>query len=107
MTERVSERLTKDLFAENLNTQFRFRPTPEKVLELELTEVSTKEYLRAAGMDHFSLVFRGPADFFLPQSTYRVEHERMGEFDLFIVPIRRDAEGFYYQAVFNRMLEKV
>lgn len=104
MTERATELLTKDAFAENLNTRFRFRAADEKVVELELTDVSSKEYLRAEGVDHFSLLFRGPAELFLQQGTYRVEHERMGEFDLFIVPVRQTAEGFTYQAVFNRML---
>ena len=30
----------------------------------------------------------------------------MGEFELFIVPVMQDAEGFYYEAVFNRIREQ-
>jgi hypothetical protein len=32
-----------------------------------------------------------------------MEHEALGSFELFIVPIRKDDEGFYYEAVFNRV----
>jgi hypothetical protein len=30
----------------------------------------------------------------------------MGQLDLFIVPIRQDAQGFYYEAIFNRIREQ-
>jgi hypothetical protein len=29
----------------------------------------------------------------------------MGQFELFIVPVKQDAQGFYYEAVFNRIRE--
>jgi hypothetical protein len=34
-----------------------------------------------------------------------MEHDEMGQFDLFLVPIRQDDQGFYYEAVFNRILQ--
>ncbi len=49
----------------------------------------------------FSIVFRGPGDILLPQAIYRVEHDQIGTFDLFIVPIGRDTAGLRYEAVFN------
>jgi hypothetical protein len=30
-----------------------------------------------------------------------MEHEQMGEFEIFLVPIARDENGFLYEAVFN------
>jgi hypothetical protein len=30
----------------------------------------------------------------------------MGHFELFIVPVRQDADGFYYEAIFNRIREQ-
>jgi hypothetical protein len=27
----------------------------------------------------------------------------MGQFELFLVPIKEDEQGFYYEAVFNRL----
>jgi hypothetical protein len=37
----------------------------------------------------------------LPQATYRFEHETIGAFDLFIVPVGRTAQGVSYEAVFS------
>ena len=43
---------------------------------------------------------------FLPQAIHRFNHDQLGAFELFIVPIRRDDPGFYYEAVFNRMCQE-
>lgn len=48
----------------------------------------------------FSLIFRGPADRLLPQGTYAVTHEALGEQELFLVPLGRDADGVRYEAAF-------
>jgi hypothetical protein len=32
-----------------------------------------------------------------------VSHDQIGEFELFIVPIKQDDRGFYYEAIFNRL----
>jgi hypothetical protein len=49
----------------------------------------------------FSIVFRGPADSFLPQRIYHIVHPDMGTLDLFLVPIGPDREGMLYEAVFS------
>lgn len=51
------------------------------------------------------LINRGPAEPLLPQQTYRMEHEEMGELTLLLVPVGRDETGFTYEAVFNRLVE--
>lgn len=95
ITEETSQRL--------LNTKFRLFLEPSRTVELELVEVSGGRQQKAGGGDSFSLVFRGPGDALLTQRTYRMEHSELGTFDLFIVPIRRDRDNFYYEAVFNRL----
>jgi hypothetical protein len=57
---------------------------------------------RAPGMqrDPFRLAFLGPADPVLPQRTYRLEHAALGELDIFLVPVARDAGGTTYEAIF-------
>ena len=52
-------------------------------------------------MERFSAVFSGPPDIFLPQQTYRVSHPEMGEFEIFLVAIGQEADGFRYEAVYN------
>ena len=49
----------------------------------------------------FSLVFRGPVDPVLPQRTYPLRHAELGAFELFLVPVGRDATGTSYEAVFT------
>jgi len=97
----VLERLTRETFARCLNTQFQIQDDAAHALALELIEVS--ETRAHAHNEAFSIVFRGPRETFLPQNTYRLHHDEIGTFDLFIVPIGQDQRGFYYQAVFNRL----
>jgi hypothetical protein len=86
-------------FAEHLNSTFRLHHQPATT-ELELLEVSDGS---AHGHVNFTLLFRGPLQPLLPQQIYPVEHDRLGRFDLFIVPVKRDTQGLYYEAVFNRL----
>lgn len=96
------DHLTSESLSGQLNTKFRLSVEPEKIVEVELVEVSDRG--DAAGQaECFSAFFRGPLDHVLPQRTYAMEHEQLGSFELFIVPIRKDNEGFYYEAVFNRV----
>ena len=53
--------------------------------------------------EQFSILFRGPLEQALGQGLYRMEHDRLGSFDLFIVPVGRDAQGYQYEAIFNRL----
>jgi Domain of unknown function (DUF6916) len=95
--------LTHAAFADHLNTTFRvLLDTPERV-ELELTELS--ELKITPNQERFAVVFRGSKEKFLGQGTRRLEHDKMGEFDIFIVPIKEDEGGVYYEASFNRLIE--
>ena len=96
------EQLTSASLGAQLNTKFRLSPEPEKIVELELVEVKDSNDVEGQ-TERFSAFFRGPLESFLPQRTYSMEHEAMGSFELFIVPLRQDAAGFYYEAVFNRL----
>ena len=97
--------LTEKEFSKHLNTKFRV--SIEQPIELELTEV--KGYLNKeneqSGMERFSIFFVGPGDRYLPQQVYSVEHEAMGVFDLFLVPVGKDQSGYRYEAVFNYFQE--
>jgi hypothetical protein len=92
--------LTHAALVENLNTKFHVSADETNVVELELVEVSEPKPLPT--QEQFAIVFRGPRDSFLGQGTRPLDHETLGRSDLFLVPIREDAEGYYYEAVFNR-----
>ncbi len=99
----MSELLTKEAFTENLNTKFRIPFDSSRAAELELIEVV--EARSTSRQQQFSVFFRGPLEYRLPQATYHMEHEKMGEIDLFIVPVGREPEGFRYEAVFNYVIQ--
>lgn len=49
----------------------------------------------------FSLLFRNSAPIVFPQKIYPMQHARVGELGIFLVPIAQERAGFLYQAVFN------
>lgn len=95
--------LTENEFSKHVNTDFRVNLDAENSVELKLTGV--KGYLskenEQTGMERFSVYFQGSDEPFLPQMLYVFQHAEMGEFDMFLVPIARNAAGFVYESVFN------
>lgn len=98
----MSEMLTKEAFAENLKTTFRIPFQSGENAELELIEVV--ETMTTPTQQQFSLFFRGPLAYLLPQATYHLLHDKMGEMDIFIVPVGKEPDGFRYEAVFNYVI---
>jgi hypothetical protein len=70
-------------------------------MEVELIEAT--EIAADPRPEQFSIVFRGPTEPPARQGMYKFEHDQMGDFDLFIVPIGQDDEGRYYEAAFSRL----
>lgn len=79
-------------------------------LEVELAEVTEQ----GGGLSNsfripFSVLFHGPLQPVQPQGMYRLEHERLGALDLFIVPVGPDEPtepgakptAMRYEAVFG------
>jgi hypothetical protein len=96
----MSASLEHENFAAQLNTEFRVRIDEANAVNLILATVS--ELKTSSLQEQFSIVFRGPLEVFLGQGGRQFDHDEMGQFNLFIVPINKDDNGFYYEAVFNR-----
>jgi hypothetical protein len=94
--------LTEKEFSQHVGTKFNVK-VDEREIELELIEVKgyVSQEIEQGGMERFSVFFVGPGDPYLPQQTCRLEHERMGEFEIFLVPIAGDEKSYRYEAVFN------
>jgi hypothetical protein len=95
--------LTEEEFSKHVNTKFCVKLDAEAGVDLELTEVKgymSKQH-EQSGMERFSLYFNGPAEPHLPQLLYTFEHDQMGEFEMFLVPLSQNEKGFRYEAVFN------
>lgn len=98
----MSTDLSHEDFNNHLNTQFQVDRDGEQI-ELLLIEVSRLK--QSKGQEQFSIVFRGPVDQPMAQGIRQFRHPDMGSFELFIVPIKQDGEGYQYEAVFNRFKE--
>ena len=82
-----------------INTKFYLAETG---FELELIEVT--ETTISPHQEMFSLIFQGVKDNFLEQGIYPLRHKKLGEGELFLVPIAEDPDGFKYEALFNRLI---
>ncbi len=98
----MSEIFNHETLTGQLNTKFALIDAAQP-LELELVEV-TKPTVTAS-QTFFSLYFLSRGDFMLPQGTYRINHEQLGEMEIFLVPTAHDNNGFKYEAVFNLLNE--
>lgn len=98
----MSGAVTHGDYEQNLATVFRVGSASVDSIGLVLTQVS--ELRSSPGQESYSIVFRGPEDRLLPQGTYTLDHDRLGEQDLFIVPVAGDEQGISYEAVFNRLV---
>jgi hypothetical protein len=97
----VSQNLNSQSFSECLHTSFHIDiGSGAEPLGVKLIDVEEKNYTPQT--DQFSLIFHGPLTPVLPQKIYRLDHDRLGEMDLFLVPIGPKDGGMQYQAVFNR-----
>lgn len=94
------EELTHDAFTQNVNTKFHVSADDSSELDLELAEVSELKLVKT--QEQFAVIFRGPLDQFMDQGTRSFDHATLGQFELFIVPVKQDEQGYYYEAIFNR-----
>jgi len=100
------DKLTRSVFSDVIGSAFKFRLEDGQSMDVNLVEATDLKRHAPnepglASRNPFSVVFRGPADTVLQQMTYRVEHEKIGKFDVFIVPIGPDDEGMRYEAIFS------
>ena len=69
--------------------------------ELELIEANSLGEAGHRQREPFSLLFASREPQALRDDTYRLEHERLGSFELFVVPVEQDAHGVRYEAIFS------
>jgi Domain of unknown function (DUF6916) len=89
---------------------FRVLPESAPAVKLKLVEVQKRQATCPGALaaedaenEKFSLLFRGGDSPALRQDTYVFEHDDIGRFAMFIVPVRIGNDGRnYYQAIFNR-----
>ncbi|MGQ0591972.1 MAG: DUF6916 family protein [Gammaproteobacteria bacterium] len=95
------ETLTKEWWSEYLGGSFELMDDGGGTMAMVLAEVTSLGTGAGDRRDPYSLVFRGPLSPILPQRIYQIRHDRMGDLDLFLVPIGPDGEGMRYEAIFT------
>lgn len=103
MSTEVQRTVTREQFAEQLHTTFTLT-AGDVALTAELVEYSERPPTRR--YEQFSLLFRVPRDAQVAQDTWEVEHDVLGCEPMFLVPVGRDGEGLYLEAVFNRLIRE-
>ena len=82
----------------------KFRLSAQAVsMEVTLAEVAeAKKSPSAAFRASFSVLFHGALTPVLPQGIYRLEHDRLGALDLFLVPVGPvESAVMAYEAIFG------
>jgi len=99
------KQLNAEIFREQLHTKFKVPIEDGQSLVLEL--VAVEEPPHAPGMELFCLQFAGPFSPRLLQKTHRLEHEKLGDFEILMTPIAADpGEGTKYESIFHRFRDK-
>lgn len=102
MSEAVVTLPTKEQFSEQVRTTFKGRLDDGQVFDFELFKVEST--ISNNIQEAFSLLFRAPLEIPPFQNVFHLEHEKMGEMDLFLVPVRQKDDCLVFEAVFNRLL---
>jgi hypothetical protein len=101
--------LSRTSFSNNMRTTFRFYDPEYVRLDLVLSDVtdllstSRGKGTDVSGGESFTLTFTGPLGEARPQRTYNVAHDKLGNFDLFVVPGGSTKSGTAYVAIINRI----
>ena len=85
-------------------SEFQIIENDAPVCVLKLTEIT--EQIKTPRQEAFSLLFHGPPEPFVPQGMRRIRHGKLGELELFLVPVAQLKDGFQYQSVFNLLLSR-
>lgn len=94
------EKLNTNVLSAHLHTNFKVQVEGSDPVTLELIEVA--ETSSSPQFEQFSAFFLGPNARWLGQGIHRLEHDKLGSFDLFLVPVGADEGGTRYEAAFAR-----
>jgi Domain of unknown function (DUF6916) len=99
----MTDAFTIERFSGHVNTKFLMHYGDSQTAELKLTSVT--DVGSSPRQIQFSLLFQASGDAPAAQGIYRLDHDKLGALDLFLVPIAKDAAGVRYEAIFNRLVE--
>ncbi|MFT3743526.1 MAG: hypothetical protein QM785_04450 [Pyrinomonadaceae bacterium] len=102
MVDQVSRMPTKADFASAVGSAFSVCVSGGDAFEMQLLSLADSS---SDVQETYSLEFLAPPDVEPRQGTFRLTHETIGEAEIFLVPIKKDVTGLYFEAIFNRFLD--
>lgn len=97
------EKLNKASFDPYLNDSFEIDLENSKAVNAKLIKIQDTS---SGVIESFSLIFQAPATDPFDQGTYKIKHEKMGEFPVFMVPVGPRHDMLGYQVIFSRFKNK-
>jgi hypothetical protein len=104
------ETFTTETFAGRVGETFRLLGDGRPPVDTTLAEVtvlgdsatgSLVEGRTGGRRQAFSLVFHAPRGVLVPQRIHAMEHDTLGAFELFLVPLGPEGDAMRYEAVFT------
>ena len=99
MSESVHDKFDRNTFAESIGSAFRLSAPSGQTVDLVLKEVS--DLKESSGYCSFSIIFNLPEPYMIEQGLYDLAHERLGNIQLFLVPVGKVPDGTQVEAVFT------
>jgi hypothetical protein len=93
---------SKEQFSGQVDSTFKARLDDGSSFELHLFKLETT--ISNNIQEAFSLLFRAPLDIPPFQNVFQIEHDELGAFELFLVPIKKKDDCLVFEAVFNNLL---
>ncbi|MEP6731835.1 MAG: hypothetical protein ABJE10_14405 [bacterium] len=97
----MTEQTTIATFTPHLGDTFRMVVNDEWEIHMVLVEAEALDADSRSVREPFSLIFRAPPQAVVAQQLFRLEHDDIEPFEIFLVPLGPDELGMRYQAVFN------
>jgi len=99
----MTELLESIDFQSQLDQMFFIHLNSVTTIDLQLISVTALGAASQPGFRNpFSLHFLGPVSRqYLPQHTYQMVNEKLGTFDIFVVPLGPEAGRMRYEAIFT------
>ena len=94
----------REIYSELLGSKFVLNADGGQSVELELTEVSPLK--ERPGNRSFSLIFTVPEPYKVEQGLFDLQHEKLGDFQIFLAPVGTKKGREELQAIFNFSLEE-
>lgn len=93
--------ISRDEYAERLNEDFTVHFGPEHPVTMKLIEVTSEEERHR--QKTFSLLFAAPMNTPAEQGLLVLENEKLGQAELFMVPVGIEDGTMLFESVFNRL----